>query len=153
MKKKDIKFYPDKYKGKIGVSYSDYAESRQLNLFEDFANYFQSDGSSVSSDDAADPGQIISNETVSQMKEESSGEENTTVSAAVPASIGSMSVPAVIPAERTWDTSRNTMNAPGNPIGVFLTTDQGMTFGVQNNYEQKSVLSDAREVKLIAETK
>lgn len=47
MKRKDIKFYPEKYKGRIGMSYSDYAESRQLNMFEDFANYFSQDGSIV----------------------------------------------------------------------------------------------------------
>lgn len=43
-KRRETKYYPDKYKGKIGMSYSDYAESRQISLFEDFSNYFSSDG-------------------------------------------------------------------------------------------------------------
>lgn len=47
IKKKDIKYYPDKYQGRIGMSYSDYMESRQMNLFEDFSNYFSQDGSSI----------------------------------------------------------------------------------------------------------
>ena len=46
-KKKDIKYYPEKYKGRIGMSYSDYEQTRQMNLFEDFANYFQQDGTAV----------------------------------------------------------------------------------------------------------
>lgn len=47
IKKKDVKYYPEKYRGKIGMSYSDYAETRQISLFEDFANYFSMDGTSV----------------------------------------------------------------------------------------------------------
>ena len=46
-KRRETKYYPDKYKGKIGMSYSDYAESRQMNLFEDFTNYFSPDGTPV----------------------------------------------------------------------------------------------------------
>lgn len=49
-KKKDIKFYPEKYKGKIGMSYNDYAETRQMSLFEDFTNYFSQDGEVVTLD-------------------------------------------------------------------------------------------------------
>ena len=45
VKKKDIKYYPDKYMGRIGMSYSDYVEARQLSMFEDFTNYFGQDGS------------------------------------------------------------------------------------------------------------
>jgi len=47
IKKKDIKYYPDKYQGRIGMSYSDYMESKQMNLFEDFSNYFGQDGSNA----------------------------------------------------------------------------------------------------------
>lgn len=47
IKRKETKYYPEKYKGRIGMSYSDYAEARQMNLFEDFANYFSPDGASV----------------------------------------------------------------------------------------------------------
>ena len=50
IKKKDVKFYPEKYKGRIGMSYSEYAEARQMSLFEDFTNYFGQDGTAVSSD-------------------------------------------------------------------------------------------------------
>lgn len=47
IKRKETKYYPEKYKGRIGMSYSDYAEARQMNLFEDFANYFSPDGASM----------------------------------------------------------------------------------------------------------
>lgn len=52
IKKKDIKFYPEKYKGKIGMSYSEYAEARQMSLFEDFTNYFGQDGTVVANEPA-----------------------------------------------------------------------------------------------------
>lgn len=54
VKKKDVKYYPEKYKGKIGMSYSDYAETRQLSLFEDFSNYFQQDGTMVQEEKIAE---------------------------------------------------------------------------------------------------
>ena len=38
-KKRQVKFYPDAYKNRIGRSYSDYAQYRQMNLFEDFNDY------------------------------------------------------------------------------------------------------------------
>ena len=39
MKKKQIKFFPDVYKGRIGKSYNDYIAGHQMNLFEDFIGY------------------------------------------------------------------------------------------------------------------
>ena len=60
VKKKDIKYYPDKYMGRIGMSYSDYAEARQLSFFEDFSNYFGQDGSVFNSEE---------NEQVSEQKQ------------------------------------------------------------------------------------
>lgn len=42
-----IKFYPDKYKGRIGMSYNDYVQTKQLNMFESFADYFDKEGNEV----------------------------------------------------------------------------------------------------------
>ncbi|MCE5235845.1 MAG: hypothetical protein ABFC62_05930 [Clostridiaceae bacterium] len=39
IKKRQIKYYPDEYKDRIGKSYNDYAASQQLNLFESFEGY------------------------------------------------------------------------------------------------------------------
>lgn len=52
-KKKDIKYYPEKYRGKIGMAYSDYAEARQMSMFEDISNYFSQDDEASSSISAA----------------------------------------------------------------------------------------------------
>lgn len=38
-KKRQVKYYPDAYKNRIGRSYTEYEQYRQLNLFEDFGNY------------------------------------------------------------------------------------------------------------------
>ena len=38
MKKKQIKFFPDVYKDRIGKSYNDYIAGHQMNLFEDYAD-------------------------------------------------------------------------------------------------------------------
>lgn len=38
-KKKRIIYYPDKYKGKIGKTYDDYAASQQVNIFESLEGY------------------------------------------------------------------------------------------------------------------
>ncbi len=38
-KKRQVKYYPDAYKNRIGRSYNDYAQYRQMNLFEDFNGY------------------------------------------------------------------------------------------------------------------
>ena len=37
--KKQIKFFPDVYKDRIGKSYNDYIAGHQMNLFEDFIGY------------------------------------------------------------------------------------------------------------------
>ena len=37
--KRQVKYYPDAYKNRIGRSYTEYEQYRQLNLFEDFVNY------------------------------------------------------------------------------------------------------------------
>ena len=50
IKKIDIKYYPDKYKGKIGMSYSDYEQGRKMNEFEDFSNYFNNEGEQLQSE-------------------------------------------------------------------------------------------------------
>ncbi len=41
-KTRQVKYFPDKYKDRIGGSYNDYVAVRQMNLFEDFIGY-QSD--------------------------------------------------------------------------------------------------------------
>lgn len=38
-KQRQVKYYPDAYKNRIGRSYNDYAQYRQMNLFEDFHGY------------------------------------------------------------------------------------------------------------------
>ena len=38
-KKKSIQYYPDKYKKRIGLSYSDYLQAREASKFEDFSDY------------------------------------------------------------------------------------------------------------------
>lgn len=38
-KKRQVKYYPDAYKNRIGRSYTEYEQYHQLNLFEDFGNY------------------------------------------------------------------------------------------------------------------
>lgn len=45
-KKRQVKYYPDLYKTRIGRSYDDYEQARQMNLFEDIVSY-QEDGSST----------------------------------------------------------------------------------------------------------
>ena len=39
VKKKQVKYYPDFYKGRIGKYYDDYAAARQLNMFEQVSEY------------------------------------------------------------------------------------------------------------------
>ncbi len=39
IKKRQIKYFPDKYKDCVGKSYNDYAEATQLSIFEDFSGY------------------------------------------------------------------------------------------------------------------
>ena len=39
MKKKQMKFFPDAYKDRIGKSYNDYVADHQMNMFEDFIGY------------------------------------------------------------------------------------------------------------------
>lgn len=39
IRKRQIKYYPDAYKDRIGKSYNDYAAAHQLNLFEDLDGY------------------------------------------------------------------------------------------------------------------
>ena len=39
MKKKQMKFFPDAYKNRIGKSYNDYITDHQMNMFEDFIGY------------------------------------------------------------------------------------------------------------------
>lgn len=38
-KKRQVKYYQDAYKNRIGRSYTEYEQYRQLNLFEDFGAY------------------------------------------------------------------------------------------------------------------
>ena len=38
-KKREIKYYPEQYRDRIGKSFNDYIATRQLNLFEDFQGY------------------------------------------------------------------------------------------------------------------
>ena len=38
-KKRQVKYYPDLYKTRIGKSYKDYEQARQINLFEDIMSY------------------------------------------------------------------------------------------------------------------
>lgn len=39
IKKREIKYYPEEYRNRIGRSFNDYVATRQLNLFEDFQGY------------------------------------------------------------------------------------------------------------------
>lgn len=39
MKKKQMKFFPDAYKNRVGKSYNDYIADHQMNMFEDFIGY------------------------------------------------------------------------------------------------------------------
>ncbi len=39
VKKRQVKYYPDYYKNRIGRSYTDYMETRQMSMFEDFEQY------------------------------------------------------------------------------------------------------------------
>lgn len=38
-KKRQVKYYPDLYKSRIGKSYNEYEQARQINLFEDIMGY------------------------------------------------------------------------------------------------------------------
>lgn len=50
LKKRQVKYYPDAYKNRIGRSYNDYAQYRQVNMFEDFADYAADQATAVSVD-------------------------------------------------------------------------------------------------------
>jgi hypothetical protein len=39
VKKKQVKYYPDEYKDRIGKSYNDYVQSKQMNIFEFLDGY------------------------------------------------------------------------------------------------------------------
>lgn len=39
IKKKQMKFFPDTYRNRIGKSYNDYIADHQMNMFEDFIGY------------------------------------------------------------------------------------------------------------------
>ena len=52
IKKRQITYYPDYYKGRIGRSYNDYNRARQLSLFEDLDAFSNSQGPTL----AATPG-------------------------------------------------------------------------------------------------
>ena len=41
MKKKQMKFFPDAYKNRIGKSYNDYIADHQMNMFEDFIPFYK----------------------------------------------------------------------------------------------------------------
>lgn len=45
VKKKQVKYYPDFYKGRIGKYYNDYAAARQINMFEQVSEYTTPDQS------------------------------------------------------------------------------------------------------------
>ena len=45
-KKKSIQYYPDKYKKRIGLSYSDYLRAREASRYEDFSDYDEQPASS-----------------------------------------------------------------------------------------------------------
>lgn len=53
IKKRQVKYYPDLYKTRIGRSYNDYEQSRRINLFEDIMSY-QEGGSTAPSISAGD---------------------------------------------------------------------------------------------------
>ena len=51
IKKRRAVYYPDEYKGRIGKSYNDYVEARQLSIFEDLEGYVgQTYGDALPSD-------------------------------------------------------------------------------------------------------
>lgn len=49
LKKRQVKYYPDAYKNRIGRSYNDYAQYRQVNMFEDFEDYTTDQAEAVGS--------------------------------------------------------------------------------------------------------
>lgn len=61
MKKKQVKYYPDKYKNKIGKSYNDYVATKQMTMFEYLDEYV---------------GKIYSDVNEEQREEKSATEEN-----------------------------------------------------------------------------
>lgn len=46
IKKRQITYYPDIYKGRIGRSYNDYNRARQLSLFENLDSYSNNEATS-----------------------------------------------------------------------------------------------------------
>ena len=51
-KKRQVKYYPDEYKYKIGKSYNDYVEAHQQSLFEDLEDYSDTPPSDKNNNDA-----------------------------------------------------------------------------------------------------
>ena len=46
-KKRQVKYYPDFYKNRIGRSYNDYAAARQMSMFESMDSYVDADGTAI----------------------------------------------------------------------------------------------------------
>ncbi len=75
IKKRQITYYPDFYKGRIGRSYNDYSRARQLSLFESLDAYASGEAASTHS---AAPGvgqaETVREKSTTQMQETSIGE-------------------------------------------------------------------------------
>lgn len=70
IKKKQIKYYPEEYKDRIGKSYNDYVETRQMHLFEFLGDYT---GKSYS-DLAADTVQVTDTDTLHEGDQTATGD-------------------------------------------------------------------------------
>lgn len=73
VKKKQIKYYPDKYKDKIGRSYNDYASTRQMTMFEYLDEYVGKSYSDMNTDTETPAAENSESSSIS----ESTGNEQT----------------------------------------------------------------------------
>lgn len=78
IKKRQVKYYPNFYKGRIGKSYNDYNRARQLSLFENLETF----SNSQESEHAVMPGgvQAEREEGITELQTENAAEQNHTVS-------------------------------------------------------------------------
>lgn len=78
IKKRQVKYYPDFYKGRIGKSYNDYNRARQLSLFENLETF----SNSQESEHAVMPGgvQTEREEVITELQTENAAEQNHAIS-------------------------------------------------------------------------
>ena len=78
IKKRQVKYYPDFYKGRIGKSYNDYNRARQLSLFENLETF----SNSQESEHEVMPGgvQAEMEEGITELQTENAAEQNHAIS-------------------------------------------------------------------------